>query len=278
MPTPKYEGEANGIRWFTRSKTDLTRLYDNDVYCLELDWIGLTSATFIQYKLVRSLTRFADGDMNAHTKFTPHSEKYCMSHRDSPGLDAYVRIPFNLLSTIYEHGRVWHIFKQATPNQWKKFTANVDSVFELFDFISKTVNPIDRLKTLHEEFERAKYNPRNPLGKLEFIRRAEEDGIEYDDECEDCIGCNVKTTQKNSRDEAVCDDCEKTIAEVKSNEESGFGSGFEDCDPNNTGYRKCQDIGFTEDRHEWCSECIYLRRCKECEWHNALWCNKCENT
>tara|TARA_R110000772_G_scaffold2756_1_gene10025 strand:- start:47 stop:472 length:426 start_codon:yes stop_codon:yes gene_type:complete len=33
---------------------------------------------------------------------------------------------------------------------------------------------------VHKELEEAKFNPRNPLGKLEFVRRAEEDGIEYD--------------------------------------------------------------------------------------------------
>jgi len=33
---------------------------------------------------------------------------------------------------------------------------------------------------VHKELEEAKFNPRNPLGKLEFDRRAEEDGIEYE--------------------------------------------------------------------------------------------------
>jgi hypothetical protein len=33
---------------------------------------------------------------------------------------------------------------------------------------------------VHKELEEAKFNPRNPLGKLEFVRRAEEDGIEYE--------------------------------------------------------------------------------------------------
>jgi len=34
-----------------------------------------------------------------------------------------------------------------------------------------------------EELEEAKYNPRNPLGKLEFDRRAEADGIVWKDDC-----------------------------------------------------------------------------------------------
>lgn len=34
---------------------------------------------------------------------------------------------------------------------------------------------------MKEEFERAKYNPRNPLGKLELFRRAEEDGILFEE-------------------------------------------------------------------------------------------------
>ena len=34
-----------------------------------------------------------------------------------------------------------------------------------------------------EELEEAKYNPRNPLGQLEFDRRAEADGIVWKDDC-----------------------------------------------------------------------------------------------
>ena len=37
-------------------------------------------------------------------------------------------------------------------------------------------------KDFKEQLEYAKYNPRHPLGKLEFDRRAEEDGIKFADE------------------------------------------------------------------------------------------------
>ena len=48
-------------------------------------------------------------------------------------------------------------------------------------------------------------------------------------------------------------------------ENTGFGtqyhdgSGFADCDSENTGYRTCKEIA---DKSKWCSECIYLN-CEE---------------
>ena len=37
-----------------------------------------------------------------------------------------------------------------------------------------------KIEKVNEEIEVAKYNPRNPLGKLEFDRRAEADGIIFE--------------------------------------------------------------------------------------------------
>ena len=36
------------------------------------------------------------------------------------------------------------------------------------------------------------------------------------------------------------------------------GSGYADCDPYNTGYRKCRSEG--DDKKRWCSECVYINR------------------
>jgi hypothetical protein len=33
------------------------------------------------------------------------------------------------------------------------------------------------------------------------------------------------------------------------------GSGFDDCDSENTGWRTCKEIA---DKSKWCSECVYL--------------------
>ena len=50
--------------------------------------------------------------------------------------------------------------------------------------------------------------------------------------------------------------------EEEEEEDSGFGtayhdgSGFDDCDPNNTGWRKCREKGVIMSNA--CSECIYL--------------------
>ncbi len=44
-------------------------------------------------------------------------------------------------------------------------------------------------------------------------------------------------------------------------EDCGFGTqyhdgtGFADCDEDNTGWRKCK---YEPDRNKWCSECVYL--------------------
>jgi len=47
----------------------------------------------------------------------------------------------------------------------------------------------------------------------------------------------------------------------KCKEDSGFGTqyhdgtGFDDCDKDNTGWRKCKD---EPNKNKWCSECTYL--------------------
>jgi len=76
---------------------------------------------------------------------------------------------------------------------------------------------------VHKELEEAKFNPRNPLGKLDFYRRAEEDGIEYKkidpielnfEKCHMCENCGKNMTERNTKyieeDEeeiVVCVDC-----------------------------------------------------------------------
>ena len=38
------------------------------------------------------------------------------------------------------------------------------------------------------------------------------------------------------------------------------GSGFDDCDSENTGWRTCKEIA---DKSKWCSECVYLNNIKD---------------
>jgi hypothetical protein len=87
-------------------------------------------------------------------------------------------------------------------------------------------------------------------------------------------------------------------------EDTGFGteyhdgSGFDDCDSENTGRRTCKEIA---DKSKWCSECIYLNnqeeeeyeKCEKCDirlgnydgkyemkvdWFNQVLCGKCSLT
>ena len=77
---------------------------------------------------------------------------------------------------------------------------------------------------VHKELEEAKFNPRNPLGKLDFYRRAEEDGIEYMsyseaielnfEKCHMCENCGKNMTERNTRflveedeETVLCVDC-----------------------------------------------------------------------
>ena len=52
----------------------------------------------------------------------------------------------------------------------------------------------------------------------------------------------------------------KDLESIKE-EDCGFGTqyhdgtGFADCDEDNTGWRKCK---YEPDRNKWCSECVYL--------------------
>jgi len=71
---------------------------------------------------------------------------------------------------------------------------------------------------VHKELEEAKFNPRNPLGKLEFVRRAEEDGIEYEkvdaielnfEKCHMCENCGNNMTERNTR--YIEEDEEETV-------------------------------------------------------------------
>ena len=65
-------------------------------------------------------------------------------------------------------------------------------------------------KDFKEQLEYAKYNPRHPLGKLEFDRRAEEDGIKFADEVEEdedeehrkhLIECIMKSKDAGTEDD-----------------------------------------------------------------------------
>ena len=68
-------------------------------------------------------------------------------------------------------------------------------------------------------------------------------------------------------------------------QQSGFGteyhdgSGFDDCDSENTGWRTCKEIS---DKSKWCSECVYLSRedCDDCEGkcraNETEECEKCK--
>ena len=89
------------------------------------------------------------------------------------------------------------VARNITEKQLKKFN-HFDS-WKLLDNLTETegnftgidygyrlgkvqiwIDKKDEWYEVHKELEEAKFNPRNPLGKLEFVRRAEEDGIEYE--------------------------------------------------------------------------------------------------
>jgi len=76
----------------------------------------------------------------------------------------------------------------------------------------------DKWDDVHIELEEAKFNPRNPLGKLDFVRRAEEDGIEYEkvdpielnfEKCHMCENCGKNMTERNTR--FLVEDEEETV-------------------------------------------------------------------
>ena len=84
------------------------------------------------------------------------------------------------------------VAKNLTDLQLKKFKLTKSkevwkTIYEEEDRVEETIreecfkpewqNKIDKV---NEELEVAKYNPRNPLGKLEFDRRAEADGIIFE--------------------------------------------------------------------------------------------------
>jgi len=80
------------------------------------------------------------------------------------------------------------IANRITEKQLEKFEDVFDSWFAMglildtWDWIEKSTKEeehMPNIEKINRELEVAKYNPRNPLGKLEVFRRAEEDGIEF---------------------------------------------------------------------------------------------------
>ena len=74
--------------------------------------------------------------------------------------------------TLTTNRELWeHIYKEEADN-WGVEEAIIRECFK-----PEWQNKIEKV---NEELEVAKYNPRNPLGKLEFDRRAEADGIIFE--------------------------------------------------------------------------------------------------